>query len=276
MTLILDKGWGDSTAIETIRRVPEGERPHIEAAARIISVPDGYYPEFGTVIDPDDIAGVVASEAAAGEGWVKLAGDWPRRGIGPVSNFTEDQLGAAVAAAESAGARVAIHTMARGTPGEAVRAGVHSVEHGLFLTEADIAMLGSRQGSWVPTILRMESIVEQLGAESSGGRLILEGIANVQSLLPMAFEAGVHVLAGTDLHGASADIADEALRLKELGLSNQQVLTTTTSNGFVSIDRPDDFEIGTAADAVLFETNPLEEIGVLRHPKAIMRLGRLL
>jgi len=274
VTLIIDKGWTDTTVMDVLRTVPRVERPTIEAAARIISVTNGYYPEFGLVVDPGEIAKAVEDEAGLGEGWVKLAGDWPRRGLGPVSNFTEDELRQAVEAAENAGAKVAIHTMARDTPSAAVAAGVHSIEHGLFLTEDDLGTLGNRNGMWVPTLLRMEAIIRQLGAESSGGRLVREGLENVRSLLPLAFEAGVNLLAGTDLVGTPADVAAEAIRLHEFGLPAEEVLEAVTTAGFRATGRSEIFDIGAPADAVLFDENPLYDLGVLRHPAVVFRLGQ--
>jgi len=273
VALIIDKGWTDSTVIEVIRTVPEIERPEIEAAARIISVEDGYYPDFGLVIDPAEIAKSVANEAAAGEGWVKLAGDWPRPGQGPVSNFNEAELRRAVRAAEDVGARVAIHTMARDVPSAAVAAGVHSIEHGLFLSEDDLEALGARDGIWVPTLLRTEAIVTQLGAESRGGRLLGEGLENVRRLLPLASEAGVNVLSGTDLVGTPADVANEAIRLHEYGLPAAEVLDAVTTAGFRATGRSASFDIGAPADAVLFPENPLNDLRVLKNPHTVIRLG---
>lgn len=275
VTLILDKGWTDETVIDVIRTVPDLERPTIEAAARIISVEDGYYPDFGLVTDPDEIAKSVEIEAAAGAGWVKLVGDWPRRGQGPVSNFNEGELRVAVKTAEEFGAKVAIHTMAREVPSAAVAAGVHSIEHGLFLSKDDLDLLGGRHGMWVPTVLRMEAIVEQLGAESSGGKMLREGLENTKSLLPLAIEAGVNILAGTDLVRAPADVADEAIRLHEYGLPASTVLDVVTTGGYRATGRSDAFDVGAPADAVLFADNPLVDLEILKHPAAVIRLGRI-
>ena len=271
----MDKGWGDETVMELLRSMPPEERPHVEAAAQIISVPDGYFPGFGNVIEPEDIAAAVARQAEAGRGWVKLAGDWPRRGVGPVSNFSEAELATAVRVAGEHGSKVAIHTMAPGTPSDAVRAGVQSIEHGLCLTEDDIVALGNREGSWVPTVGRMEAVIRQLGAESSGGRLIREGLDNVERLLMPAIESGVRVLTGTDLEGSTAQVVDEAIRLKQLGLSNGQVLAAISDAGFDSVGRSFKFDVGASADAVLFPANPLDDLEVLRHPVAVIRRGTI-
>lgn len=273
VTLVLDKGWCDTTTIQVIESLAPEERPEIEAAGRILAVPEGYYPDFALEIDPTVITRHVAEAADEGAGWVKLIGDWPRRGRGPVANFSVDQLRLAVEAAEAAGARVAIHTMAREVPSAAVAAGVHSVEHGLFLTEQDLDALAGRGGMWVPTIRRVERVIAQLGAESSGGRLLGEGLENVRRLLPLAAEAGVHVLAGTDLAGSTAQVAAEAIRLGDYGLDTGQLVAAVSREGFVATGRSDRFDPGAPADAVLFADDPLQDPAVLAHPRLVIRRG---
>ena len=165
--------------------------------------------------------------------------------------------------------------MARDVPSDAVKAGVHSIEHGLFLTEEDVGILGERGGMWVPTVLRVEATVAQLGSESSGGRLLEEGLDNARRLLPLALEAGVNVLAGTDLIGSPADVAAEAMALSGFGLTNRQVVDAVSVAAFEATGRSSEFEVGAPADAVFFKDNPVESLAVLRHPEAVMRLGRL-
>lgn len=276
VTLILDKGWDDDTAIRAVAAVPPEERPDVEAAAGILAVDGGYYPGFGRVIAADDLGTAATEQARAGLGWVKLIGDWPRKGVGPVANFETGQLRAAVDAAEAVGARVAIHTMARDVPSFAVAAGVHSIEHGLFLEEDDLDPLGTRSGMWVPTVLRVEATIDQLGVESSGGRLLAEGLDRLERLLPLAIEAGVHVLAGTDLVGRPRDVAAEAIRLASYGLSNAQVVAAVSTAPRFALGRDISFAVGEPADAVWFLDNPLQSLEVLSHPSNIVRLGRLI
>jgi imidazolonepropionase-like amidohydrolase len=273
VTLIFDKGWSDASTVEMIDDVPEEERPEIEAAAQLLAVKDGHIPGFANEIDPEAIGPAVLLASAKGRGWVKLAGDWPRKGRGPVTNFSYQQLATAVEAAASVGARIAIHTMAREAPSAAVAAGVHSIEHGLFLNEDDLVSLGARGGMWVPTVLRIEAIVEQLGADSSGGKLLVEGLANIRNLLPKAQEAGVQVLAGTDLVGVPADVAQEAMRLRDYGLSDAQVVRAVSTSGFVATDRPHNFEVGSSADVIFFDSDPYADAAILSHPTRVVRLG---
>jgi imidazolonepropionase-like amidohydrolase len=228
------------------------------------------------VADGSTLATAVTAEVAAGRGWVKLIGDWPRRGLGPVSNFEQTDLEVAVSIAEAAGARVAIHAMARDTPARAVAAGVHSIEHGLFLSEDDLGRLGARSGMWVPTVLRTEATAAQLGADSSGRRLLSEGLAALRRLLPLAVEAGVMVLTGTDLIGEPRDVASEALRLGAVGPSNPQVVAAVSTNGYLATGRDPGFTPGTSAEAVFFADPPWDDLGVLAHPSVVMRRGRVL
>jgi imidazolonepropionase-like amidohydrolase len=256
--------------------VPETERPEIEAAARVIADVGGHYPDFAVEVDESGFGEAVREQADRGAGWVKLIGDWPRRGIGPVANFDERQLKAAVALASGLGSRVAIHTMAPEVPSIAVTAGVHSIEHGLFLEESDLGTLGQRGGMWVPTVLRCESTLHLLGEGSSGGKLFREGLERIARLLPLAVEAGVHVLAGTDLIGSPADVAAEAVKLGSYGLSNQQVVAAVSTAAFTATGRSAAFDVGAPANAVLFGANPVNELSVLEHPAHVIRLGKLL
>ncbi len=275
VTLLYDKGWSDETVLDLIEGVDPTERPHIEAAGRIIATPGGYYHAFANEIDPVDLESEVAREAGHRATWVKLIGDWPRPEVGPQPNFTADQLEAAVRAASLAGARIAIHTMARDVPSIAVAAGIHSIEHGLFLTEGDLDALAARDGMWVPTVRQVEATAAALQPGSSGQALLLEGVANACRLLPMAVEAGVRVLAGTDMAGTSADVALEALRIRDCGLDAKSVLKVVGLDGHEAAGRSTGFEVGTSADAVLFPTDPSVDLDVLPHPSHVIRAGRI-
>ena len=274
--LALDKGWRDLTVPEMLARVAVQDRPDIDAAGVVLAVDGGYLSGFANEIDPADIANAVALASKEGNGWVKLIGDWPRKGLGPVANFSEEDLATAVEVATGLGARVAIHTMAREVPSWAVRAGVQSIEHGLFLSPSDLALLGERGGTWVPTALQVDAVIAQLGAESSGGRLLQEGLENMASLLHSAVEAGVHVLTGTDLAVGPRQVAEEAIRLWELGLPTAEVVAAVSSSGLAANERASSFEPGASANAVFFESDPLSDPRILLDPIHVVRLGRVI
>lgn len=273
--LVLDKGWRDESVL-SLSTEPFSTRPDLEAAGRMIAAPGGYYPGFAVEVEERSVGAVVQEAARRSAGWVKLVGDWPRRGVGPQANFTEAALEKAVRVAHASGARVAIHTMAPEVPSAAVRAGVDSVEHGLFLTQEDLAALGERGGAWVPTVLRVEDMIGRLGADSSGGRLLGEGLDRVGRLLAPAIEAGVRVLAGSDLAVPSPDVAREAIRLWEWGLSTRQATEAVSTEALAFTGRPTTFEVGGPADAVFFAADPHIDPAVLLQPALVVRRGRVL
>jgi len=272
--LIADKGSGSDVSLE-ILDAPPTRRPEIRMAGRVIASPGGYYPGYAVEVGEDGLVDAVRSAAGGRADWVKVIGDWPRRGTGPQANFGETALRKAVEVAHAAGRRVAVHTMAPEGIGPAVGAGVDSIEHGLFLSADDLPGLAERGGAWVPTILGADAIVAFLGADSSGGRLLRRGIDNVRELLPEAERLGVTVLAGSDLAVPHGKVAFEAIRLHELGLSKPAAFRAVGSAayGYLGVDRG--FSPGMPADAVFVDADPNEDLSTLLDPRVIIRAGHV-
>lgn len=273
--LCVDKGWGDDVVLRILADPPD-RRPDLQAAGTMIAAPGGYYPDFSTEVDPADLPAAVARQAERSAGWVKVVGDWPRPGRGAVVNFDEEALRAAVRVAHEAGARVAVHAMG-GAAGPAVAAGVDSVEHGLYLSADDVRALAARDGTWVPTIGRMEAVVEYLRPGSSGRAVVAEGLDNVRRLLPVASEAGLAVLPGSDLVGPVAAIAAEVVRLVEYGLPAAVAIDAATAGGMAHLGGgPTALVEGAPADVVVLAEDPVANPGTLLAPLFVMRHGRVL
>jgi hypothetical protein len=273
--LVADKGTHDNQTLR-ILDAPPTERPDLRMAGRVIAGPGGYYPDFGWEVDPADLTKAIAEVAATrGTSWVKLIGDWPRRGVGAVPNFEESALAQAAQVAHDGGCRIAIHACAPRTSTMAVAAGFDSIEHGLFLTAADVEALGRRGGAWVPTIDAMEGIRDMLGPTSSGGKLFAEGLVNVRELLAAAPSLGVAILAGTDLHLAHGEVAQEALKLAEYGLDPATVVHAMTTAAYDYLGQERGFAPGMPADVVFFDRDPREDLSVLQRPVLALRHGRV-
>lgn len=270
--LIADKGSSSDVALE-ILDAPPTERPIATMAGTIIAPHDGYYPGYGHEVDEEGLAEAVRHAARGRAEWVKIIGDWPRKGEGTVANYAEAALTKAVDVAHAAGRRVAVHTMAPEGIGPAIGAGVDSIEHGLFLAGEDLPGLAERGGAWVPTILGAEAIIEMLGADSTGGRLLASGVDNIRELLPEAERLGVTVLTGTDLAIPHGKVAHEAIRLHELGLSTAATLHAVTTAAFDYLGIEHGFSPGMPADAVFFRSDPREDLETLLDPRVIIRAG---
>ncbi len=279
--LVADKGAADHVSLRLLDE-PPASRPELTMAGHMIANPGGYYRDFAIEVDEGDLVETVRAASAErtpagnGPGWIKLVGDWPRKGVGAVTNFSEPAMAAAVEVAHAAGCRVAIHAAAPETSSLAVAAGVDSIEHGLFLTADDLEALGARGGAWVPTVTAMEGIRDMLGAESSGGRLFADGLENVAELLAGAPAAGVTVLAGTDIvvpHGA---VATEAIGLARYGLDASDVVRAVTDDAYRYLGSDHAFEPGGHADVLFFDADPRDDLSVLNRPVLGLRHGEVM
>jgi len=272
--LILDKGGASDLSLVSLDHDAD-RRPFIEAAGAFIHPKGGYSDVSGVEIEPDELIDHLRTHVDTRGGWVKLIGDWPRKGKGPVTNYPVELLCEAVDVIHSAGARVAIHTMAEAAS-DAVTAGVDSIEHGPFLTADDIRRLGEYGGVWVPTVANMIKFANLLGHESTGGRMFLQGLDNMRENLPLAEELGVTVLAGTDMAVPHGDVAQEALRLKEYGLSDRAATRATSTDAYEHVGKGAAIRVGETADVVFFEENPYGDVATLVHPKLIIHRGRII
>lgn len=270
--LVADKGAGDDITLRVLDEPPT-RRPELHMAGKIITNPGGYYGGFALEVDEGDLIGAVRDATGGGATWVKLIGDWPRKGVGAVTNFSESAMRQAVEVAHAAECRVAIHAAAPETSSLAVAAGIDSIEHGLFLNADDLVALGARGGAWVPTIVAMEAIRDMLGAESSGGRLFAEGLDNVREILSTAGSAGVAVLAGSDIEVPHGGISAEALKMAEYGLSAPEVVHATTTAAYEYLGSDHSFEPGGHADVLFFDADPREDLSVLERPVLGIRHG---
>lgn len=269
--LILDKGGDTDVTLLSLDHDAD-LRPYVEVAGAMIHPTGGYMEGYGVEVEPDDLVEHLRTKAATRGGWVKIVGDWPRRGIGPVNNYPVDTLTEAVRVVHEAGARVAVHTMARAAS-EAVAAGVDSIEHGPFLTEEDIRALATRGGAWVPTISNQKYWIDALGPDSSGGRLFSAGLDQMSENLPLAEEVGLTVLAGSDLAIAHGEIATEAVLLRDHGLSDKAATIATSTAAFDYVGRHAALRAGNVADVVLFADNPYDDVTVLDRPEMIIHRG---
>ncbi len=272
--LVADKGSRTDHALDVLDW-PSTDRPELHMAGQVIAPAGGYYPEFQIDVAGSDLPAEVERACGTAAEWVKLIGDWPRKGVGAIPNYAEDELRSAVEVAHRHGRRIAIHTAAPETPSLAVAAGIDSIEHGLFLTEDDLRKLGSRGGAWVPTVVAMQGIADMLGPDSSGGRLFAQGLNNAAALLATAAGYGVTVLAGTDLYLPHGAVAREAVALSRRGLDHAAAVAAVTTNAYNYLRSQRAFAPGHVADVVAFAENPLDRLATLTDPSFVMRAGRI-
>ncbi|QSO47157.1 metal-dependent hydrolase family protein [Alicyclobacillus mengziensis] len=166
------------------------------------------------------------------------------------------------------GRKVMAH--AQGAEGikNAVRAGIHSIEHGIYLDDEAIELMIEHGTYLVPTLLAPLSVLEQAEATGSmpeyGVKKARESFEAHRDSIARAYRAGVKIAMGTD-----AGVMAHGTNLRELGLMcdigmtpMESIMATTkvAAECLGWLDRIGTLEVGKLADVVVARTDVLEDI----------------
>lgn len=253
--------------------------PVIVRAGRHIARPKRYIRGFAEEVEPDDLVAEVRRQAARGDGWVKLVGDWIDRDTGDLAPcWPASALGPAIAAAHEAGARVTAHCFAQNSLRDLVEAGIDCVEHATGLDEDTLPLLVERGVAIVPTLINIDTFPDIAAA---GEAKFPAYAAHMRTLharrhrtVLSAFEAGLPVYAGTDAGGSLAHgrIADEVLALAEAGLPPVAALDAACWSARAWLGRPA-LDEGAPADLLVLDGDPRADLRVLQAPRAVVLRG---
>ena len=260
-------------------------------SGRLICMTGGHGWQMGIEVDsPDEVRKVTRGQIKAGADIIKLmaTGGVLTPAVEPGSTqFTEEELRAGIEEAHKAGKKTATHAM--GTQGilNALRAGIDSIEHGVYLNDEAISIMVEREVPYIPTISALHHI-ESKGVEAGIPEFAVDKALRVKPYhiesIRMAREAGVLIGMGTDagtpfnLHGNNLR---ELKLLKDNGFSTIEALEATTRIAAQVLGLENDLgtiEEGKLADLVVVEGNPMDNIDILINKEAIrlvMQEGRL-
>jgi imidazolonepropionase-like amidohydrolase len=185
------------------------------------------------------------------------------------SQFTIEELAAAVYEAESAGSYVMAHAYAPRAINNALAAGVRSIEHGNLIDEATAAAIKERDAWLVPTLITYNLLSEQrdaAGLTSDNARKSRQARERADESVRIALAAGLSIGSGSDLLGAMQRHKTAELSLKAALMGNMAALVSATRSNahlFRMEDRIGTVEEGKLADLIAVQGNPVDEIGVL-------------
>ena len=195
------------------------------------------------------------------------------------SQFTVEELAAAVYEARAVGTYVMAHAYGPQAIANALEAGVQSIEHGNLLDEATAAAM-KRHGAWlVPTLVTYKLPGEGLSQDNV--RKTRQANERGEQALRIAMEAGVPIGSGSDLLGAMAPHKTKEFALKARVVGNMAALVSATSANariFRMDDRIGTVEEGKLADLTLVDGNPVEDVAVLEsadNVKLVMKEGAI-
>ncbi|MEZ0385026.1 amidohydrolase family protein [Mycobacterium sp. pW045] len=255
--------------------------PRIIRAGRHLAKSKRYIP--GLAIDVDDEAGLpeaVAEQARAGDGWVKLVGDWIDRSVGDLAPlWSDDVLVEAIAAAHANGARVTAHVFGEDALPGLINAGIDCIEHGTGITADIITLMLAHGTALVPTLINVDNFpgIADSAAKYPKYAAHMRALhASSRERLGAAREAGIPIYAGSDAGGmvAHGRISDEVNALTGIGLSPTEALGSACWDARRWLGAPL-LEHGAPADLLCFAADPRTGPEVLGQPDLVMLRGRV-
>jgi imidazolonepropionase-like amidohydrolase len=255
--------------------------PHIIRAGRHLARPKRYIPTIGVELDePGLLPQAVAEQAAAGDGWVKLVGDWIDRSSGDLAPlWPDDVLAEAIAAAHAAGARVTAHVFGADALPGLLAAGIDCIEHGTGLSAATITEMAARGTALVPTLINIDTfpaIAERAAKYPRYAAHMRMLHARARDTVSAAIEAGVPVYAGSDAGGGIRHgcLVDEIIALRTAGLTAAQALAAASwaARDWLGVAG---LVPGAPADMLVTRTDPRLDPDTLRHPVLLLLRGRV-
>ena len=256
--------------------------PRIIRSGRHIARSRRYLRGFAVEVEPENLVEAVRKQALAGDGWVKLVGDWIDRGTGDLApSFPAAVLKDAIGAAHDEGARVTAHCFAEDTLDDMLDAGIDCIEHGTGLLPRHLPRFVEQGVPIVPTLINIATFPE-IAAQAEGK--FPRSAAHMRTLWERrservleAFEAGVSIYAGTDAgsvirHGR---IVDEVQALHAAGLPARAALDAAAwaARSWLGADA---LAEGASADVLVCAEDPREQLATLGRLRHIVLRGELL
>ncbi len=255
--------------------------PKIIRAGRHIARPMRYLRNYGAEVEPDDLVAEVERQAARGDGWIKLVGDWIDRNLGDLAPlWPADVAEQAIDRAHQLGCRVTAHVFGEQALAELVEAGIDGIEHGTGLSDAVTALMAERQVALVPTMVQLENFESYATAGEARfpayARHIRSLYATRLERFAKAREAGVPIYAGTDAGGFLPHglVGREMAALAAFS-SPEYALGAGSWRARAWLGHPDTLAEGVPADLVVFDADPRRDLAVLTHPRLVILRGNI-
>ncbi len=277
--------------VDIKRAIERGEvpGPHIFASTRALA-PTGRYPintpnwgielpkgvQIVDGVEPARLA--VREQIGHGADWIKYYSDsryyfTPDSVIRSWPNFTDAEARAIADETKRLGRRVAAHAIGSDGIAAALRAGVHSVEHGDGMTDSLMDVMVRDGVFWVPTMT-----VGWYVAQPRGG--IWPALVEHQArAFRRAVRKGVKVAFGTDVGGfpwTEIPIAKEFEYYVRAGMTPMQAIqsaTTVAAELLGQQDRLGAVAMGREADLIAVAGDPLTDITELQRVRFVMKGG---
>jgi imidazolonepropionase-like amidohydrolase len=238
----------------------------------------------GLVDGPDEMRHKVRELVRMGADVIKVATsggvlsprDDPRH-----AHFRPVELETLVEEATAAGIFVMAHAQGADGIKNAVRAGIRSIDHGIFLDDEALELMKAR-GTWfVPTLVAPQGVIDAADAGMPLPPAVVDKARTVVEIHRSAFrravEAGVRIAMGTDSgvtpHGRNLR---ELALMAEGGMGPADVLEATTRSAaqLLGVDAErGTIEIGKLADLVVVSGDPYDFSDLAERVESVWKGG---
>ena len=266
--------------------------PRLFVVTRAISTTGGYMlddyaPELDMPKGAQIVDGPVEARKAAreqldhGADWIKVYmthRSWIGKNGELVSQptLTVEELKAIVDEAHGWGKKVACHAYNGIGLQRALDGGCDSIEHGLEITDAQIAQM-VKQGTWYcPTLSPYYD--DWAPADTPAGQRDRKRASTHEVSFKKAMAAHVKIVFGTDMGGIpwTEPIAQEFDRMVQLGMSPPDALRSATSRAAEMLDEVGHIGViapGAYADIIAVPGDPLRDVKQLGNVQFVMKDG---
>ena len=197
--------------------------------------------------------------------------------------LTEQEITQIVNIADDYGFKVAAH--AHGAEGikRAVRAGVHSIEHGTLMDAEGMRLMREKGTYYVPTIIAGLWVAEKAKDPDFFPELVRPKAAEIGPQIKVtfgkAYQAGVKIAFGTDTgvsaHGKNAS---EFKHMVEAGMPPMKAIQSATVEASKLLGEYRSLGSlvgGKSADIIAVSGNQLEDISILEEVDFVMKAGKV-
>jgi imidazolonepropionase-like amidohydrolase len=238
------------------------------------------------VTDVEKMRRAVRMNLAHGVDWIKIlateragtADTDPRKQI-----YTEEEIRAIVQ--EAATKNVPVQAHAHGDEGAmaAVRAGVRSIEHGTYLSEATLREMKQRGTYLDPTFTTVIDLTEA-GGDYDVPALRIRGqhmLPRLRETIVRARELGVTVVTGSDTsYGPNSltRVGQEIVHFTEMGFTPLEAIQSATIRNAEMLRLEKSIgllQAGYEADLIAVDQNPLEHVTTVQDPLLVITNGRI-
>jgi len=229
---------------------------------------------------PDEIRKAVRTNLKAGADFIKIlaTGAVLSKGIQPgAQQYSEQELRTAVEEAARWGRWVAAHAHGGDGIKAAIRAGVHTIDHGSMLDEEAIALLKEHHAYYVPTLYTSESISANANVPDSEKERSREIKAAKDRGFQLAVKSGIPIGFATDAavvpHGQNARELAYRVRAGQAPMDAIVSATRIAAEIIGWSDRVGTIEPKKFADLIAVGGDPLRDITELERVTWVIKGG---